>query len=175
MGILRRLSGDIFGQGKHADPTQASNQLAAISQRVLDEAAPLKNALMSRYLNFAESGFDPAQLPQYGSLKNSVDQQYGRARENILSSTPSGGGLISALSNLEGQRAGSLATGLGGLADNEMARALGLATGQQPAALGGLSSAAQSQGNIALAQSQQAAGNAQAIGGALGSYFGSKN
>ena len=114
-----------------------------------------------------------SQSPMYRALKGASESQFNRARENILATTPRGGGLLDALSNLEGQKASTMTQGVGGLAENEMARAFALATGTTPTALGGLGSASSSLANIGAAQSAQQGQVLQGLGYGAGSYLAS--
>lgn len=102
--------------------------------------------------------------PQFASLKDAIDRQFSMAKKNLLGTTPAGGALTSSLANLEGQRAGNMASGFGDLAEREMARAFALGTGQTPIALSGLGSAAGSLGQIQAAQAQQQSATTQALG-----------
>lgn len=119
---------------------------------------------------------DVTQSPMFGTLKNAIESQYGRARENVISSTPAGGGLVSALSNLERGRADALTTGIGGLAQDELNRAFSLATGGMQSGFGGLSNAANIQAQLAAADAQRnsaaKSGLGSAIGTGVGFYFG---
>lgn len=122
----------------------------------------------------SNSGFDVTSSPQYASLKDAIDRQFSMARSNILATTPSGGALTRSLSNLEGTRAGSMAAGYGGLADQEMSRAFALGTGQTPVALGGIGSAAGIQGQLAAAQAAQQGQAMQGLGYGIGNAMGRK-
>lgn len=112
--------------------------------------------------------------PQFASLKDMIEKQYSRARENIIASTPQGGPLSSALARLEGQRASATAQGIGDLTERETSRAFALATGQTPVALGSLGSAAGSLGQIGAAQSAQQGQALQGIGTGIGLTAGRK-
>lgn len=46
------LFGSIFGDSKDVDASQAPNKLANISEQLLQETSPLRQALISRYSNF---------------------------------------------------------------------------------------------------------------------------
>lgn len=122
------------------------------------------------------NGFgDVTGTPTYAAYKNVADRTFQRARGNAISTLPVGGGLSSALVNLEGQRADNLTQGAGNIYDAELARAMTLATGQTGTAVGGLGQAASAQALSAQAAAQQNAAKSGALGTGLGSYYGSKN
>lgn len=120
------------------------------------------------------SGFDVTGTPTFAAYKNVADRSFQRARDNAISNLPSGGGLSSALINLEGQRADNLTQGAGNIYDAELARAMTLATGQTGVAMGGLGQAASAQALNAQAAAQQSAGKSGALGTGLGAYMGQK-
>lgn len=120
------------------------------------------------------SAFDVTGTPTFAAYKNVADRSFSRARDNAISSLPAGGGLTSALVNLEGQRADNLTQGAGNIYDAELARAMTLATGQTGVAVGGLGQAANAQALAAQAAAQQNAGKSSALGTGLGAYMGQK-
>lgn len=121
-----------------------------------------------------QSGPDVTGSPQFASLKDAINRQFSIARDNVLASTPSGGALSRNLTNLEGQRAATTASGIGSLYENELSRALGLATGQTPTALGGLGTATGIAGQIQAAQAAQQGQALQGLGYGVGSAMGRK-
>lgn len=167
------LFGKVFGDSKDADPAEASNKLAWIAERQLNEAQPIKNALLGRSAQFLGGGGDLYGTPSFQALKSATDTQFNTARNNIMSRLPQGGALLESLADLEGQKASSLSQGYGNLYENELSRAFALGTGQAPVAMNALGQAAGISGQIANAQSQQQAAMTQGLGYAAGSYLGS--
>ena len=144
------------------------NDLAGMSRALFKETDPLRKSLISRSESFLQNG-DVTQNPAYAALKQGAEQQFGRAKQNILASTPTGGALTSALAGNEYQKAANLTQGMGGLYNQEMSRAMNLAAGTPlTAAFGGMSSAAQLQGQLAQAQASQDAAQKGALGQGAG-------
>lgn len=56
--------------------------------------------------------------PRFSMLKNANEQQFGLARDNIISGMPAGGQLLDRLADLETDRAGAMVSGLGGLSQD---------------------------------------------------------
>lgn len=112
--------------------------------------------------------------PSFLALRDATNSQFARARDNVLSTVPTGGTLDAALTGLEGARASSLSQGAGATFENELGRAMALATGTTGTALGGLGSAASAQALTAQANAAQQAGKSQALGSGLGAYVGHK-
>ena len=114
---------------------------------------------------------DVTQSPMYGAIKNAMDTQFKLARDNTIARSAPGGSLTSALANLESQRAGAMVTGIGGLAQDELSRAYGLATGGAQMSTSGLSSAAAIQAQLAAANAQRQGAAKSGLGSGLG-YMG---
>lgn len=166
------LGGLIFGRGKDVDATRSADKLSKLSRQLFSESDPLRRQLLSRSENFLGGGLDVTQTPQYAALKGASDAQFGNARNNIIANSPAGGNILDALANMESQKAGYLSSGVGSIAENEMARAFALGTGQAPVALSGLGTAAGIQGQIGAAQSQQQSSALAGLGQGYGSYLG---
>jgi hypothetical protein len=88
--------------------------LADISKEMYATTSPLRSSLIDKYSSVLGGNYDyksdPTYSPLFQSAKQGIEGQYGTARQNILSSTPAGGGLTKALSNLDIARAGDMAT-----------------------------------------------------------------
>ena len=125
--------------------------------------------------------YNPYNLPGYAPLyqlaRTGLESQYGQARENIMASSPRGGGLAENLANLEmsrAQQAGSLpATIAAPLIQDIYNKAYGVAFGAPQTTLSGLGGAASSYnqlyGTQAAYQSAQATQAQQAgLAGAAG-------
>ena len=108
--------------------------------------------------------YNPAFSPVFGPARNTLDQQFANARSNIIADTPEGGALLDRLADNEVQQATALGNLSAGIAENDLSRAIQLATGLTSGAQSGFSSAAQSQAAQAQANSQEKAGTGQALG-----------
>ena len=133
----------------------AADAQSRISQQLFAESTPIRRQLNTQSLDFLSGGRDVTSTPGFASLKDIIESQFGRAREATIGNTPTGGGLTSALTNLEGQRASSLVQGTAALNEQELNRALTLGTGLVPTAVGGLGQAGSTQA-FGAAQAQQA-------------------
>ncbi len=183
-GTIRFMHNDGHQAGKEGDGnkkgagpgTGAADTLAAISLRMFEESDPLRVGLIGRSEDFLNGGLDVTQSPMYGALKAGNDSAFQRARNNTISSTAAGGGLTDALTNLETSRAVEMSRGVGQLGEGELGRALTLATGQTPTAVGGLGQAAGIQAQQMAAQqaqqSQQKQGAGTAVGSILAAFMG---
>jgi hypothetical protein len=167
------LFGKVFGDSKDADPGEGANKLAWIAEQQLQQAQPIKNALIDRSKAFLGGGGDLYGTPSFQALKSASDTQFKTARNNVMSSLPQGGALLESLANLEGQKASNLTQGYGNLYENELSRAFALGTGGTPVAMNALGQAAGVSGQLAQAQSQQNQAMNQSLGYAAGSYLGS--
>lgn len=154
--------GNLKGGGD-MPPNEAAIALANIAKELHAESTPLRRQLLGRSGQFMAGDLDVTASPQFEGLKAGSDLAFNRARTNTIANTPSGGGLIDALTNLETNRAVGMAQGAGSIAESELMRALGLATGSNPSVTSGLGQAAGIQGQ---ALNQQSASNAQAKQGA---------
>lgn len=156
-----------------------------IAQTIFQQTGPFRNATLGG-TTLAEPVTieDVQQSPLFPAVKQSTEQQFDRARENIIGTTPSGGVLDRLLANTEAARASSLAGAQGALAGEEQARrerAFQLATGAPAVSLGGLSSAAGTlsgiagqQAAIAQAEADRSAGKSSGIGQGVGLLAASK-
>lgn len=105
------------------------------------------------------ANYDVSQLPQYeplfGLQKQSLEAQYQQAKKNLMGSTPEGGSLTAALSNLENNRAsavGNLPAQIAApLIADEMNKAYGAAFNAPTTTVSGLGSAASTYANQANA------------------------
>ena len=146
----------------------SADDLSQISKALFEETDPLRQTLIGQSENFLAGNMDVTGTPMYGALKSSAEDQYGRARKNILASTPTGGGLTSALTQADLAKAGMLTRGTGDIAGRELDRATALATGTPlSASLSGLGTAGSIQAQMAAAEAQQNAATKQALGSGL--------
>lgn len=157
-------------------------QLAAMASELFSQTAPMRESLIGDMTSAAAGTYNPSKSPLFSPRFADVNKQYARARENIMSSTPRGGGLTAALTNLEGNRAGSVAEVNSGIINDMLSKAYGTAFSSQPmqglsAAASGLSGRqsmamqadAAQQAAKKQAQGQIIGGGAQAAGYAMGS------
>ena len=154
-------------------PTPAADAQARIAQQLFDESSPIRRELGADSLAFLQGDRDVTQGAGFAGLKDIIESQFGRARESVIGSTPTGGGLTSALTDLEGNRASSLVRGTAALNESELNRALTLGTGLVPSAIGGLGSAGFVQGQSALAAQQAGSQKAGSTGRAAGAVLAS--
>lgn len=161
---------DPLGMRKKNTPADTSNAdaLARIATDLYTKTDPLRTALIGRSNDFLSGNLDVTKSPMFGSLKDAVDTQFQRAKSNTIGTTPAGGALTSALSDLEGSRASTMTQGIGDLAKGELDRSFGLATGLLPQTTGGLGTAAGIQANAFAQQQAQSAASKQGAGAGLG-------
>ena len=149
-------------------PNPAQEAQIRIANQLFGESTPIRQELNQQALGFLSGDRDVTGTAGFGALKDIIESQFGRAREGVIGSTPTGGGLTPALTNLEGARASSLVQGVSALTENELNRALTLGTGLVPTAVGGLGQAAftQQQGVAAAQQAsaQKKGSTAEAAG-----------
>lgn len=154
--------------GKPDEANQAAGQAAQaqtqLAQQLVSQTDPLRRGLIDDAFGFISGDRDVTGLPEFAALKGANEAQFGRARENIISSTQRGGGLTSALANLEGQRASNQVAFTGDLATTEVNRALQLGTFGAAQGSQGLSSAGFVQAQRATAEAQANAGKSEGLG-----------
>lgn len=168
------LGSGLMGKSGDSSSGNAASIQADIAQRLLQQTDPLRAALINRSTQFVGGGMDVSASPVFRALKGQTEAQFANARNNIIGGTPAGGQLVSALTDLEGTRARALGEGAGAVADSEMSRAFGLATGQTGQAVSGLGQAASLQAMLAQSEADREAGMLGALGAGAGAYFGSK-
>lgn len=160
---------------KDAGEPQASRDMARIANDLYASTDPLRKGLINQSTSFMEGGFDPTQTPSFGALKLATETQFDNARNRVIQSTPEGGALASALSNVELGRAGALTGGTADIYNQEQGKAFSLATGAPlQASMGGLSNAGGIQAQIAQANASQNAAAKTGIGYGVGSFLGNK-
>jgi len=193
---LETIAGGVLGMGSvlgggsgggSSKTTKASpyeSAIANIANTLFAESSPLRKNLTSQYEAFASGNYNPEELagykPLYATARSGPEDQYSLAKENTIGSTPSGGALTGALSNLENNRAqsvGSLPAQIsGGLIQNLMDKAYGVAYQTPQTALSGLGAAnsgystRQNSANIMNTQAESALG--QGVGQLMGQFLG---
>lgn len=108
-----------------------------------------------------QMAYDVTRNPVWRAGRNTIEDQYGVARENVLANIPKGGALTDALTNTEIGRADMLTNLTGNVSQDEYNKLYGMATGAPQTSIGGLSSLAGSQ---AMANAQTQAGKYGATG-----------
>ena len=154
----------------------SSFALDNLTNSVLSGASPVTAPYSATAPATMSPMLDVTQSPMYQSVKNAAETQYGRARQDILASTPAGGALYGNLANLDLSKADLLTQQTGALAQDELNRAFSLATGMPMQAMSGLGNAGLIQAQMANQEAQRNAsakqGLGQAAGTAIGWYFG---
>lgn len=127
---------------------------------------PLRSGLINQSLNAlgipSKGNPNPTGLggsPQFSAYKATLEDQFKRAKDNVMGSTASGGQLMDQLAGIETQRALGLAQGAGDIYGKEVDRAMQLLQSQGALGQQGLQTAASqdiqqllAQGNLDLAQ-----------------------
>jgi hypothetical protein len=159
-----------------AGSSSAYDVQSQLAQQLFSQTDPIRQSLIGRSQDYLTNGIGAS--PQFDAFKANEEAMYNQARDNIISDTPAGGALTSALVNLEGNRARDLTQARGAIDSEELARAMTIGTGTTGQALGALGQAGGIQAQIAAAN---AARNAEkdaaiysAIGTGVGGYLGSK-
>lgn len=159
-------------KGGDAGDNPFATQQARIAEQLFTQTDPIRRKLIDRSQVYLSGGIDES--PAFQSYRAQSDPFYSRAQENIIQSTPEGGGLTEALSNLEADRARGLATARGSIDEQERNLAVLLGTGTLPQTMQGLGSAAAVQGqNLASAQAREGA-IFNAVGEGVGGWLGGK-
>lgn len=133
----------------------------ALTRRLV--LAPIESTLL---------GLRPTQLPVFAPARDALEQQFTRARQNVIANAPVRGGQLNrSLVDLEGQRAQAVAG-----VESDLAKTL-YQTGAQigfqvpGVALGGMGSAAQSLANLSQQATQRETGKGAGIGGLFGNVL----
>ena len=118
--------------GKDSGASNAADQAAIaqtrLAQQLVGEVTPLRQDLIGQAGEFVGGDRDVTGLPEFRSAKSASEAQFNRARDNIIGSTPTGGGLTAALAGLEGDRASNQVAFTGDIAGSALAQAgVGLA------------------------------------------------
>ena len=178
-----------MGKGSSGNDTQAATQssaladeMALISRDYYGQTKPARSNILGRGNEFLAGNYDPSSSPLYAPGKFAAEQQFGTARDNIMSTMPEGGGLYDALAGANVSKAGAL-TGLeANISQDFFDKIYGAAFGAPQTAVSGLGGAGGIMGNLAGQQAQsnaaQSAGKSGMLGGfgqGVGSYMGGKS
>jgi len=161
-----------MGFGKDSNRNTAADQAVTaqtdIAKKLFNQSDPLRQQLFGQSDDFLSGNFDVTGTPQFAAGKNIQEQQFQRARDATIANTAEGGGLTSALTNLEGQRASGLTNLTGQLAETQQNQAVGLGTFGAVQGQTGLANSASTQAQLAAAESSANAGKASGLGQAAG-------
>lgn len=134
--------------GNELMPSSSQNQISdlissasGMGQAYWAETDPLRRSVIDRLSKFMSGNFDPTASPMYAPMKQAVEQQYGTAKNNIMSSLPGGGTLLDSLADLETNKAKSLTDMISQIVSDEYSKAYGLASGSPQTSMAGLSAA----------------------------------
>lgn len=168
--------------GKRSREPASSKRLEKIAVQLFEQTDPLRRAMIQRSMDqlpAADAPFDPANTPQFRAFKTAAEPQFASSRNAILATLPQGGTLLDSLAGNEIDRARTLASAAGPIADqemqrreNEINRALSLATGTSQQVIGGFSAAGNIQGQIANANASRDAAAKGAVGRGVGALLG---
>lgn len=98
-----------MGGKNKAKASPYEDSLAAIAKELYAETTPMRKDLLGEMGKVAGGDYDPTQsslyAPMFAQGKQSVEDQYGIAKENILANIPRGGAQVQGLTDLEMGRA----------------------------------------------------------------------
>lgn len=158
------MSKSSSGKKRAKESSRFQEQLA----RELDQTiAPVRQNLVGQANQFLQTG-DVTGLPQFAGVKSIAEEQFGRARDAVIAGTPEGGGLTSALAQLESDRANSLAQLVGQLGGQTIDRAQNLVLGQTGQVTGSAATASALAQQAAQIEAQQNAQKATNLGRVVG-------
>lgn len=181
-GGLGSAAGGLFDNqsGTSTPNNEYEAQLAKMAQALFDQTAPMRGNLVDELTSVSNGTYDPQKSPlfspRFAEAKQGVEDQYGIAKQNIMSNTPRGGALASSLNNLEMTRAGTAARMpqeiSSGIMNELMNKAYGTAFNTPAQSMQGMSGASQSlsgrQSMAMQADAAKAAAKKQAQGQAIG-------
>lgn len=150
----------------------SSDLQAELAARLFEQTDPIRQGLVDRSTAFLEGGLGSS--PTYQGYRADLENQYTGARERIIGSLPKGGGLTSALAELEASRARDLTQGGAAINEAELGRALQLGTGTTFPALSSLGQSGSVEAMLAQADAARQASVLGALGTGVGAYLGSK-
>ena len=147
---------------------------ADLALQLFNQTDPLRQSLIGQSTDFLAGGNDVTGTPAYQNLQLQTGRNFNQAKDNMIARFAPGGGLIDALTGLEGDRASTLSQGAAGIYDSELSRALALGTGSTATSIGALGQAANVQAQRHAANSAEQAAKTQATGQAVGDIAGGK-
>ncbi len=111
---------------------------------------------------------DPSASPLYGPGKRAIEQQYGRTRENILSTMPEGGQLFEQLANLSTKKGQALSDLEADIGQDFFDKLYGIVSGVPQQAISGLQTAAGISANLGAMESARRSQTMGGLGQGLG-------
>lgn len=172
-----------MGKGGGSEPKESEYEetLARMANELYGQTSGMRGNLINELTKITTGKYKPWKSPMwnpiYSQAKTGIEDQYGVARENIISTMPRGGVQLGQLGNLEMGRA-EQASALPAMISKDiisdmMSKAYGAAFGAPQQSMAGLGTAAGTYGGRqAAAMSQQAQEDAAKWGG-LGMLGGS--
>lgn len=162
------------GGGSKKKKTNFADKQGELALQLFQQTDPLRQLLLGQSANFLRGGADVTETPAYQDLQLQSGQNFNQAKDNMIARFAPGGGLVDALSGLEGDRASVLSQGAAGIHESELNRALALGTGATGLSLGSLGQAGQVQAARAQAKADEKGGVAGGLGAAAGGFLGGK-
>jgi hypothetical protein len=126
--------------------------LAAMAQDYWLGTAGLRSGVTNQLQKFISGNFDVTGTPVYAAGKGQAEDQYGIARQNLLSSMSSGGALNQSMGDLEGSRARTLADLASQIATDMYSKAYGEALGSPQSSFQGMIGAGQTESPVLQSQ-----------------------
>ena len=145
-----------------------------LALKLFQQTDPLRRMLVGDSQNFLSGGADVTESPMYQDLQLQTGRNFNQAKDNTIARFAPGGGLMSALTGLEGERASTLSGGASQIFGSELDRAMALGTGATGLSLNALGQAGNVQAMKAQADAERDAGKAQGTGAAIGGIAGGK-
>lgn len=129
-----------------------ADELAGMAREYWKQTGPLRSKMIDRSTRLMGKDFDVRGGPVYRAGRNTLEDQYGVAQEQMLSAMPSGGGLQQGMADLAGGRADSLANLASQIAQDEYNKAYGIGVGSPQISMTGMTQAGQGYGNVMQSQ-----------------------
>lgn len=183
LGKVANEVGDIFSgdSGGNTGPGNYEQTLAEMAKKLFEQGDPTRARFFGQFEDLLSGNFNPQESPMFAPSfalgKQGIEDQYGIAKENILSGLPRGGGMSTALGELELGRAeqeSSLPALLSQkIIDDMMTKAYGASFGgAMTAPISGIGTAAGIESNRSLVNAQLQQQQEQMLWSALGGILG---
>ena len=147
MGEGAGIFGSPLGKASGSEKTQEkyAKQLSGMAKDYWKDTEGIRGQLIGRGENFLSGNWSPESTPMYTAGQNQIEDQYGVAQQQMLSSMPSGGGLQQGLGDLSQGRADSLTDLASQIYQNqyntELGNAYGLGMASPQTAMSGMAGA----------------------------------
>lgn len=136
-----------------------------MAKNLWETSTPMRSTILGQLQGVLGGELPEPLIPQYQMGRQGLEGQYGVARDNILSSLPSGGGMTQALTDLETNRANAVGGLKAGMLNDLYNTAQGVAFNMPSLAFQGMGQAGQT---YAQKQGAQMAANSNAKSGKSG-------